>query len=53
MRTLANNAMHTDSAITLRFQSEMTDAEPVMANRWAGLGWLIKHNQAYVAFDNV
>jgi hypothetical protein len=29
----SNNAMHTDSAITLRFQSEITGAEPVMANR--------------------
>jgi hypothetical protein len=30
-----NNAMHRDSAITLRFQSAITCAEPVMANRWA------------------
>ena len=30
-----NNAMHTDSAITLRFQSAITGAEPVMANRSA------------------
>jgi hypothetical protein len=28
-----NNAMHTDSAIMLRFQSAVTGAEPVMANR--------------------
>jgi hypothetical protein len=28
-----NNAMHTDSAITLGFQSAITGAEPVMANR--------------------
>ena len=30
-----NYAMHTDSAITLRFQSAITGVEPVMANRWA------------------
>jgi len=36
MRCLSPNyAMHTDSAITLRFQSAITGAEPVMANRWA------------------
>jgi len=28
-----NNAMHTDSAVTLGFQSTITGAEPVMANR--------------------
>jgi len=28
-----NNAMHTDSAITFRFESTITGAEPVMANR--------------------
>jgi hypothetical protein len=30
-----NNAMHTDSAITFRFESAVTGAEPVMANRSA------------------
>ena len=28
-----NNAMHTDSAIALRFQLALTGAEPVMARR--------------------
>ena len=28
-----NHAMHTDSAITFRFESGITCAEPVMANR--------------------
>jgi hypothetical protein len=28
-----NNAMHTDSAITLRFRSAIAGAELVMANR--------------------
>jgi hypothetical protein len=28
-----NHAMHTDSAITFRFQALITGAEPVMANR--------------------
>ena len=34
----ANHAMHTDSAITLRFISNITGAEPVMANRYACSG---------------
>jgi hypothetical protein len=33
MMYLANNAMPTDSAITLGFQSAITGAEPVMADR--------------------
>ena len=28
-------AMHTDPAITFRFESAITGAEPVTANRWA------------------
>jgi hypothetical protein len=33
--TRPNNAMHADSAITIRFESAITGAEPVMANRSA------------------
>ena len=33
--TTPNNAMHTDSAIKLGFQLQITGAEPVMANRSA------------------
>ena len=33
MGELPNNAMHTDCAITLRFESGITVAESVMANR--------------------
>src|SRR5690349_10846540 len=35
IKTRPNNAMHAGSAITLRFQSAITGAEPVMANRSA------------------
>jgi hypothetical protein len=35
MKSSPNNAMHTNSAITFRFESAITGAEPVMANRWA------------------
>jgi hypothetical protein len=35
MSPRANNAMHTDSATTFKFESALTGAAPVMANRSA------------------
>jgi hypothetical protein len=39
--TRPNNAMHADSAITIRFELAITGAEPVMANRSA---WGARHH---------
>jgi len=33
-KKMRNNAMHTDSATMFRFESTISGAEPVMANRW-------------------